>query len=123
MNIYALLALVWVHFIADFILQTDQMAMNKSRSNYWLTVHVLSYVACFVPICVWFKFKAGFILTNLAAHWVTDYVSSRLTTKCWIAWKEGNERMRHMFFVVIGADQALHMTALVLTYFWIGTYD
>jgi hypothetical protein len=104
-----LLLLVWVHTIADFVFQTDKMAINKSSSNRWLTLHVWVYILPFMVL-----FGPSFAAVNFLLHWATDYVSSRMTSKLWKAGK------RHAFFVVIGIDQALHMTALILTYHWIG---
>lgn len=107
MNPFIIVALVWVHAFADFVLQTDKMATSKSSSNKWLALHVGIYALWLVP------FGWRFALVNFAAHFCTDWVTSRATTKLW---KAGE---RHWFFVVIGADQALHMTALVLTYWWL----
>lgn len=95
--------LVWVHLVADFILQTDKMALNKSTSNVFLGHHVAVYTACLLP------FGLVFALVNGVAHFVTDYITSRMTSYLWSKGK------RHEFFVVIGIDQALHFTVLFLT--------
>lgn len=102
--VYEFVALMWVHFMADFVLQSDAIAKAKSSSNKALALHVLIYSVCFLP------FGLGFTLANYALHFITDYVSSRATTRLWLADE------RHWFFVVIGADQAVHMTCLLLTY-------
>ena len=99
-----LLVLIWMHFFADFILQTDKMAISKSSSYFWLFLHVTVYTLPFL----WFGWQ--FALVTFAAHFVTDWVTSRVTKKLW------EKEERHWFFVVIGVDQALHMTALVVAW-------
>lgn len=106
-EINVLLTLVFLHFFADFILQTDNIALKKSTNNEVLFIHVFLYSLPFL----WFGLK--FALVTFIAHFLTDYVSSRLTSKFY---KEGK---RHLFFVTIGADQAIHMATLFLTYLYI----
>lgn len=101
---FEIILLIWLHFIADFILQTDKMAKNKSKSNKWLTIHIVIYSIPFF----WFGWL--FAILNGIGHWVTDYYTSRYTSYLWAKEK------RHWFFVVIGLDQAIHMTTLILTY-------
>lgn len=96
--------LVWFHFVGDFLLQSDAVAKGKSASVKTLAWHVLLYTVCFVGYGPWF------CLVTYALHFLTDFVSSRLTSHFWA------QEKRHWFFVTIGADQALHLTALVLTY-------
>ena len=95
--------LVWVHFVADFLLQNDKMAVNKSKSNKWLGIHAGIYTIPFF----WWGWK--FALVNGAAHFVVDFVTSRGTTWLW----QKNER--HWFFSLIGLDQAIHITTLLVT--------
>lgn len=108
MSIGIILAIVWIHFVADFLLQNDKMAHSKSSSNKWLAIHVGIYSSCFIVFG-----SVAYVLVNFVLHFMTDYVSSRLTTKLYRANKN------HWFFVVIGADQALHLTALFTTYLWL----
>lgn len=91
------------------------MAINKSTSNRWLALHVFVYSVCFLPASLMLGVSAGlaFCAVNFAAHFVTDYVTSRMTSSLW---KQGR---RHAFFVVIGLDQALHLTALFASYWWL----
>lgn len=97
-----IIAVLWIHWIADFIFQTDKMAMNKSTSVKWLTSHVSVYT---LPL---FLFGYKFALVNGILHFIVDFCTSRATS---YLWKKGD---RHNFFVVIGLDQAIHMTCLVL---------
>jgi hypothetical protein len=46
-----LIGLIWIHWFADFFCQTDKMAINKSKSIYWLTIHVFVYFG-HCPLCV-----------------------------------------------------------------------
>lgn len=112
----AIIWMVWLHFVADFILQSDKVAGAKSSNNRILFFHVLLYSFPFLPFAVWYLGPINgmwFILINLAAHFVTDYITSRMTSKLY---KAGE---RHWFFVVIGADQAIHMSTLFLTFAWL----
>jgi len=95
--------LFWIHWIADFILQTDKMALNKSRSWKWLSAHIAVYTACLLPL------GFAFAVVNGLAHFVTDAITSRLTS---YLYQKGD---RHNFFVVIGLDQASHLTVLIAT--------
>ena len=106
-NIGIILALVWIHFVADFVLQSDAVAKAKSKSNLVLLQHVLIYGVLF------YLFGIMYALVNTVLHFIVDWVSSRATSKLWAAGKV------HWFFVVIGLDQAIHMTCLFLTYIWL----
>lgn len=97
------IAVLWLHFLGDFIFQTDTMAINKSKSNKWLCAHGLTYG---IPLlCIGWKYA----LVNVIAHMGVDFITSRINARLWAAEK------RHWFFVGIGADQAIHMTFLFLT--------
>lgn len=100
----AVLWLVVIHFVADFLLQSDRIAINKSKSNPVLAWHVTLYVIPF------FAFGLAFMAVNWVAHFVTDWISSRIASYCW------RREQRHWFFVTIGADQAIHLITLFTTY-------
>lgn len=121
-----MLVLFWSHFIADFLCQSDKMAVNKSTSNYWLGVHGASYtvglimsymmlviLAMVFPFLIPFMVKLPFtyFILNGILHTMVDYGTSRWTSHLW-----KNEK-RHAFFSVVGLDQAIHMTILYLTMF------
>lgn len=46
-NLEVLIAIMLLHWIADFLLQSKEMAINKSKSNYYLFQHVLVYTLTF----------------------------------------------------------------------------
>ena len=96
------LCLVWVHFVADFVLQSDSMALNKSKNNAWLFAHSFVYGFSFL----WWGWEFAAMIG--IAHFHVDWVTSRGTAWLWQAEK------RHWFFALIGFDQALHITILAL---------
>ena len=106
MILTVLIAIIWIHFIADFLLQPDEMGIMKSKNNVVLGIHALVYSMPFV--CVGIKYA----LFNCVAHFVVDWLSSRTTTYFF------ERKKRHWFFVTIGADQAVHMTVLFLSLNW-----
>ena len=103
-NMNTLLMVIWLHFFGDFICQSDSMAQNKSKSNKWLGIHVSTYM---IPFCLVFGWR--YALINGLAHFIVDWNTSRVTSRLW------QEKRVHDFFVVIGLDQALHMSMLLWT--------
>lgn len=96
--------LIWMHFVADFILQTNRIALNKSKNVWILLEHVLIYSISFC------YFGLEFAIANMCLHFLVDFCTSRASSYFW------NKDQRRWFFVVIGFDQALHMTCLIATY-------
>lgn len=123
------LLLIVIHFVGDFFFQTDKMAINKSKSNYWLTVHVSVYslVLFFLSTIFIHDYSAllYFVMANFMLHWITDFFTSRLTSHLYQKSQEyPHEKFifnswRHWFFTAIGADQVIHYTCLFLTYKYI----
>jgi hypothetical protein len=102
------LAIIWLHFFADFMLQSDSVAVNKGKNVFYLMYHCCIYM---IPFGALFGIK--FALINGLAHFLVDLCSSQLTTKFH---KSGN---RSAFFNTIGFDQAIHLTILFLTYMYL----
>ena len=108
MGLGSILLILFLHFFADFILQNDYMAQNKSSSNKALGLHVLLYSLPFIII------SPLYALINGIAHFITDYISSRITKKLW------QKQEVHWFFVVIGLDQLAHYSMLFSTFILLG---
>jgi hypothetical protein len=116
-----------IHWFADFVLQTDWQAQNKSKSNFALLSHTSNYsLVWLLPMCLVFgKMKEGattewivwttlyFSIITFFAHTITDYFTSRLNSRLWKA------NQVHYFFVGVGFDQVLHYGQLFLTYHYL----
>jgi len=121
-SIIVVVAILINHFIADFVLQSDWMAKNKSCNDNALALHVFIYTLALMPLYFVFRYTddnislnilfLGFLIANFYLHVVTDYVTSRLNT---YLWKKGQV---HYFFVSVGFDQLLHYSALFSTYWF-----
>ena len=103
-----ILAIIWMHWFADFCLQSDKVACGKSKSHKILATHCLIYG---IPMAV---FGWEFALLNTMAHFVVDGVSSRIASAFFAKGE------RHWFFVVVGFDQVIHMTILLASAKWLG---
>jgi len=116
-----LLPFVWllgVHWLADFVLQTHWQATNKSKRLDALALHVFTYTAALALGSVllfprWPSFAWPiFVAVNGAAHFVTDFFTSRWSSKLYA------KQDYHNFFVVIGLDQLIHHATLAATLAW-----
>ena len=115
-----------IHFISDFVFQTDKQAKGKSKNWTDLLAHTTSYTLSFGMSAYWVAFfylvftknsisidynLLWFLPITFICHTVTDYFTSRLNSKLW------SEGKTHLFFVSIGFDQILHYIQLFLTYY------
>jgi hypothetical protein len=132
MPVSAVLLIVLLHFIGDFVLQPRSIATNKSSSLKHLGYHMLILQTTFM-VGIWHytgqQFTgdpAGFVFCNSMAHGVTDYFTWRFykltvylrdrqaTKETWKYWEDW------WFYTTIGIDQAIHMaTAFGLYYYFL----
>ena|SRR5215467_3687201 len=111
----ALIALLAVHWLADFVLQSHWMSVNKSKRLDALALHVITYTATLsVGSALIFGVQdlgllLVFIGVNGILHFATDYVTSRITSRLW------QQQREHLFFVVVGFDQLIHQVTLIAT--------
>lgn len=111
MSAVIIIYILAVHWVGDFIMQTDWQATNKHKDWYALTQHVLRYTATWI-VGTLGLIIAGYDVPMLAilligfTHWITDYFTSKVSRQLSIAAKyHGSYRG---FFVWIGFDQLLH---------------
>lgn len=111
-----IISILVIHFVADFLCQTDKMAINKSKSLYWLSMHVLAYtgvllVGSFIAFRVFsWEIILAYAGVNGALHFITDFFTSKLTSRLW------EQQSKHWFFVAVGFDQLIHYCCLLGTY-------
>jgi protein-S-isoprenylcysteine O-methyltransferase Ste14 len=113
--LYQVLALLGVHYVADFLLQSHWQAQNKSKNSGALMAHVMTYLACLV-VAGPFVFPQAAVTVGLGwcalngwLHFCTDWVTSRWTSRLW------SEQRWHDFFAAVGLDQLIHYATLLLT--------
>jgi hypothetical protein len=122
---FIVMAVLLNHGFADFLLQSKNMATQKSISKYWLSVHVLAYTAGMIPlgVMVWILsgnpfYGLGWLLGNGTMHWVTDYYTSKWTSKLYAnqQFYTPNKYVKFVnfpsFFSVIEMDQCIHYACL-----------
>lgn len=110
-----IITLIVLHFFGDYVMQTDWMATKKSSSNKVLLIHVgvYSLPLLFMATFLGFELVLVFIAINAVAHFITDWCSSRAAKIFW----ERNDR--HNFFVILGADQTIHLLTLIMSFAWL----
>ena len=115
--LWQFVALLAVHWFADFVCQTHWQASNKSKNNDALFKHVGNYTLILIAASLvifglgWIA--AAFAWVNGCLHFVTDYFTSRWSAKLYA------KQDWHNFFVVIGFDQLIHQVTLALTMWWL----
>ena len=123
MTLIEIFSIIIIHWIADFIMQSDYDAKNKSKFFHALFSHTITYSSCWFVIILLFGYinktqtTEWYVLNTLffvgitfVCHTITDYFTSRLNSKLWA---KGDV---HNFFVSVGFDQVLHYVQLFLTY-------
>jgi hypothetical protein len=93
------------------------MAANKSKNDGALLLHTSIYSLTWI-LPLWgvthsWIFACSFAFLTFIFHTLTDYYTSRLTSKLYAAKKV------YLFFMVIGFDQFLHFTQLLSTYYFL----
>lgn len=126
-----IVALMTIHWLADFVLQSRWMAVNKGSSLKALLLHVTVYTLVLgfgvFLLAFWIiggatspgviegsvRFAVVYALLNGILHGVVDFITSKMSSALY------KSQDYYEFWVVIGFDQLLHTSILVLSYFWL----
>lgn len=132
MTLQEILIIIFCHWVFDFVFQSHETSINKSKSWKYLLKHTATYSGSWIIVFIIFFMQNGypyrevmfeidmtpiflntlsFIGVTMVFHTVTDYFTSRHNAKLY---KEGRI---HAFFVSIGFDQFLHYAQLFITYY------
>lgn len=130
-----IIILLGSHFIADFVLQAETWAKNKSSKWGPLLMHTTVYtIAMFIPLIFLvevenilsntqkFYFYFSFLIITFLSHTITDYITSREVKKKFDKQKYGSSIPNLEGFTIIGFDQFLHAVQLILTYKFLTLY-
>jgi hypothetical protein len=122
-----ILAILFIHFISDFVCQPHEIATNKWHSFSYLLAHASQYLICIYALTsvffivpaliykttiytdliamklIWFAIINGFL------HGFVDFFESKFTHYFY------DKKDFHNFFVVIGFCQFLHMAGMLMT--------
>jgi Protein of unknown function (DUF3307) len=123
MLIQTILAVLFIHYVSDFILQTRWMAENKSKGTLPLLCHISSYtVGLIIGLIVYSHFcyelapghkVLTFVMINVLSHFCIDYLTSKMNAYFFA------KKYMAFFWWSIGLDQYLHTGLLVLTVPWL----
>ncbi len=129
LSLIEIFSIIFIHWIADFVLQTHKQAQGKSKNWGDLLAHTFTYSSLWIFVsCLligyanktqttqWYVIHSFlFGLITFITHTITDYFTSRLNSKLWA---KGDV---HNFFVSVGFDQVLHYVQLFTTYYILKT--
>lgn len=112
MNEWIVLYVLAAHFIADFVFQTTNTGIRKSKDFGVLSDHVATYMGVMMALMmVVLDWRSAILygLLNGAMHLPTDFISSKLSSKYYA------EGRLYAFWKVIGIDQLAHYAGLFFT--------
>jgi len=106
--------LVFVHFVADFALQSEFMAKYKQESWFIMTVHCIIWTGSIILALMWYKgFHHLSEVSGLVSIWLL-YVGHYLcdSFKCYFinGTEWGKRNIKHLFH----ADQVFHLIQLLI---------
>jgi len=128
--VFLLILLLLSHFIADFLLQSREMAKEKSNNLGVLIKHCL--IQFTIPLIILSCFAQSWLIVivcilNAVIHGIIDWNIWGLykSTVLWRSTSYSEEDLAkwkywedHWFYVTIGLDQLLHTLTIVFLWFF-----
>ncbi len=149
LELYQVLGLIVIHWIADFIFQAERWAVGKSKNIISLLSHTVMYTIMFMillfsleliftevqPFTLLSEFPFISITDNefiikiihfgsitFVLHTITDYITSKVVSRMFEKKKYYTSIPSFGAFSIIGFDQVLHYVQLFLTYILVFQY-
>lgn len=127
MDLLIIFIILFTHWFGDFVMQTEKMADNKSKSFYWLSLHSISYtIGVFILLFLantislieinTYLYFLEFTVLNGIAHMIVDFFTSK-----WARRLREKNKIRG-FFQVIGFDQLCHIMTLLITFNYFNSF-
>lgn len=123
MSIFIFIFILLSHWIADFVFQDEKWALGKSKKLEPLLLHTITYSGLWI-VPVWLITgeiwgTVLFVGVTFLLHTLTDYYTSPIVSKRFEDKYYGSPIPNFGAFSVIGFDQFLHYTQLVITWYLI----
>jgi hypothetical protein len=126
-SIAEVLCIIFIHWLADFVMQDEKWALGKSKNIRDLVSHTSMYTIVSTIYMIFLMYvildkqystdKILYFMTiTFVAHTATDYFTSRIVSKMFFYKKYGSPIPNFGAFTMIGIDQVLHYVQLFYTY-------
>ena len=135
MTLTVILSIIFIHWVADFIFQAEEWAVNKSKSLKALLKHTVMYSFIWYIVLLgfaiygtrfngpkiedlgWTPWMGLFPVITFVFHTITDYFTSKIVSRKFANNEYGSSIPNLGAFSVIGFDQVLHYIQLFGTYY------
>ena len=105
MSLELIITIIIGHWVGDYVLQTEKMAVGKATSIKWLSIHSVVWTLSMMIIVVPFSSSVTiwvWVLIMGILHWAQDFVTSKINAFF------QKKKWTKMFWLSIGTDQMLH---------------
>lgn len=110
-----IILILLTHWVADYVLQSDSLALRKSTSLSALITHSAIYTSVWAGLLIFLELISGlpmipfvmkFCAITFTTHAAIDYYTSRVQKRLY------EQEKRREFFISLGFDQVLHLIQL-----------